>query len=146
MNTMRESYARIPFAGEYDGRLCQQGASTGQMFHRNRWWNVGKPLLYWFKRRYSINESDTDINIDYELRPDGTRSMNIPVRYIRRLDDPREINSDVLGSVMDFYEMSLNYENKSKALPLFLTAVDKLNQTGTTRTRQKTFLKGIVNR
>ena len=146
MATMRESYARIPFAGEYDGRLCQQGASTGQMFHRNRWWNIGKPLLYWFKRRYSINESDTDINIDYELRPDGTRSMNIPVRYIRRLDDPREINSDVLGSVMDFYEMSLNYENKSKALPLFLTAVDKLNQTGTTRTRQKTFLKGIVNR
>jgi hypothetical protein len=97
------------------------------MFHRNRWWNIGRPLLYWFKRRYSINESDTDINIDYELRPDGTRSMNIPVRYIRRLDNPQEINSDVLGSVMDFYEMSLNYENKSKALPLFLTAVDKLN-------------------
>ena len=76
------------------------------MFHRNKWWNIGKPIMYWFRRHFGINESDTDINVDYELRPDGTRAMNIPVRYLRRLDNPNEINSDVLGSVMDFYEMS----------------------------------------
>lgn len=146
MDTMREGYENIPFAGTYDGRLPQQGATTGQMFHRNKWWNIGKPIMYWFRRHFGINESDTDINVDYELRPDGTRAMNIPVRYLRRLDNPNEINSDVLGSVMDFYEMSQNYKAKSKMLPLFLTAIDKLERANTNRDRQKTFLKGIVNR
>ena len=144
--TMRESYENIPFAGKYDDKLPQQGATIGQMFHRNKWWNIGKPLYYWAKRRFGINESDTDINIDYELRPDGRRSMNIPVRYIKRLDNPNEINSDLLGSVMDFYEMSQNYKNKSKALPLFLTALEKLESNVNNRDRQKTFLKGIINR
>jgi hypothetical protein len=116
------------------------------MFHRNQWWNIGKPIAFWFRRRFGVNESDTDINIDYELRPDGTRSMNIPVRYIRRLDNSNEINSDILGTVVNFYEMALNYENKSKALPTFLTAVDKLENASNNRTRQKTFLKGIINR
>lgn len=146
MDTMKESFANIPFAGDYDGRLPQQGAYTSQMFHRNKWWNIGKPLAYWFKRRYSVNEQDTDINVDYELRPDGTRSMNVPVRYLKRLDNSNEINSDILGSVMDFYEMSINYKNKSEALPTFLTAIDKLEHSSNNRTRQKTFLKGIVNR
>ena len=31
-------------------------------------------------------------------------------------------------------------------LPLFLTAIDKLERANTNRDRQKTFLKGIVNR
>lgn len=146
IETMKDSYQNIPFAGTFDGRLPQQGATTGQMFHRNKWWNIGKPIVYWFKRHFGINESDTDINIDYELRPDGTRSMNIPVRYIRRLDNSNEINSDILGTVINFYEMSLNYKNKSEAIPTFLTAIDKLESSTNNRTRQKTFLKGIVNR
>jgi hypothetical protein len=29
LETMKESYQRIPFAGTYDGRLPQQGATTG---------------------------------------------------------------------------------------------------------------------
>lgn len=116
------------------------------MFHRNNWWNIGKPILYWFRRNFGVHESDTDINVDYELRPDGTRSMNIPVRYIRRLDNPNEINSDILGSVINFYEMSLNYKYKSEAIPTFLTAIEKLESNTNNRTRQKTFLKGIVNR
>lgn len=146
IDTMKETYENVPFMGQYDGRLPQQGATTGQMFHRNKWWNIGKPIVYWAKRRWSINESDADINIDYELRPDGSRSMNIPVRYFRRLDNSNEINSDILGSIMDFYQMGINYKNKSKALPVFLTAIEKLEGVSNNRTRQKTFLKGIVNR
>lgn len=146
LDTMKETYENVPFMGHHDGRLPQQGATTGQMFHRNRWWNIGKPLAYWARRHYGVNESDADINVDYELRPDGSRSMNIPIRYFKRLDDSNEINSDLLGSVMDFYEMGLNYKNKSKALPVFLTAIEKLEGSANSRTRQKTFLKGIVNR
>jgi hypothetical protein len=42
--------------------------------------------------------------------------MNIPVRYIRRLNNPADINTDILGSVIDFYTMSVNFKNKSKNL------------------------------
>ena len=31
------------------------------------------------------SETDIEINIDFQLRPDGSRSMNIPVRYIMTL-------------------------------------------------------------
>lgn len=149
VNTMKESYENIPFLGRYDQRLPQEGATTGQMFHRSQWWKPWKPLAYWRKRTFDINESDTDINIDYELRPDGTRSMNIPVRYISRLADPNQINSDIFGSIISFYEMSINYKNKSKQLPMMLTVVDKLNENrrkNNTRDRQSTVLKGLINR
>ena len=148
VNTMKESYKNIPFLGQYDDRLPQEGATTGQMFHRSQWWKPWKPLIYWKKRTFDINESDTDINIDYELRPDGTRSMNIPVRYISRLSDPNQINSDIFGSIISFYEMSINYKNKSKHLPMMLTVIDKLNNNRkiNSRDRQSTVLKGLVNR
>lgn len=163
-STMEEAYKNIPFAGNYDGRLPQKGATTRQMFHRKDCWNiielrnirkpwkllkpwkVFKPFVYWFKRAFTVNESDVDINIDYELRPDGSRSMNIPIRFIRRLDNPNEINSDVLGTVIEFYEMSVNYKNKSEVLPVFLTAVEKLGRQNVVRNRQKKFLQGVVNR
>ena len=112
---MKEAYANIPFAGKYDGRLVQKSGTVRQVYLSNPW-NPLRPLLYWAKRLFFINETDTEINIDYQLRPDGTRSMNIPVRYIRRLDDPRKINTDILSSVIDFYTMSVNYKNKSKHL------------------------------
>ena len=79
----------------------------------------GKNFGYMWNRNFTINETDTDINNDFELRPDGTRSMNIPIRYIKRLEDSKAITSDIFGSVMRFYEMAINYNLKSKKLPLF---------------------------
>lgn len=144
VDTMREAYESIPFAGKYDGRLPQIGALALQMMYR-----IGprKALGYFFKRNYFVpNESDVDINSDYEVRPDGTRSMNIPVRFIRRLDDPNYINSDVFGSVMQFYEMALNYNMKVGTLPIFQTYLDKLKSNSSNNIRQRNFLKGIINR
>lgn len=148
LNVMKMSYENMPFLGKYDGRLVQKGATTRQMRHRENWWNPLKPFVYWFKRHFFINESDVDINVDYELRPDGTRAMNIPVRYVRRLDNPTEINSDLMGNVIDFYEMSVNYKKKSEKLPLMNSIISRLEGTSkeTSRKNQTSFAKGIVNR
>lgn len=181
LNTMKQSYANIPFAGKHDGRLVQRGAYTGQLYQRDILTNglfgtigaavgaaagsaipvVGtaiggtigalagasiKPLMYWLGRTFYINESDNDINIDFQLRPDGSRSMNIPVRYIKRLENQSNVNTDILGTVIEFYQMSLNYKYKSEKLPIVQSIVHNVSNSNTGRTGQLNALKGIVNR
>lgn len=145
VETMNDSYKLIPFLREYDYRLPQIGASS-KMYGWRHPFAFGKNFGYMWNRNFTINETDTDINNDFELRPDGTRSMNIPIRYIQRLEDSKTITSDVFGSVMRFYEMAINYNLKSKKLPLFQTVIDKLKSNNTTRQNQLHLLQGIVNR
>jgi hypothetical protein len=142
---MKQAYANIPFAGQYDGRLVQKSGTARQVYLTNPW-NPLKPLWYWAKRLFFINDTDTEINIDYQLRPDGSRSMNIPVRYIRRLNNPREINTDILGSVIDFYTMSVNYKNKSRHLSEVQTILYRTELGNKNRKGQINAIKGIINR
>ena len=128
IKTMKMSYKNIPSAGKFDYKLPQQGATLGQMLSRN-WFNSG--WKDYFKRKFYITDDD-NTNIEYETRPDGTRSQYIPIRWLRRLDNPRMINSDVLGSVMDFYKMSENYKTRQQSLPL----VQSLMEPGLERVRK----------
>lgn len=185
LNTMKQSYDNIPFAGKHDGRLVQKGGYTGQLYQRDLVINglfggigtaigaaagsiipvagtaVGgiigsiagglagmsiRPLMYWLSRTFYVNESDNDINIDFQLRPDGSRSMNIPVRYIKRLERQNGINTDVLGTVIEFYQMALNYKYKSEKLPVVQSIIHNVSNSNTGRTGQLNALKGILNR
>ena len=67
----------------------------------------------------SLMERSTDVstNIDLPRRPDGSIVNNIPIRFIKRLEDPRLISTDIIGSVMMFYDMALNFKLKSEKLP-----------------------------
>lgn len=145
METMQEAWSNIGFLHEYDNRLPQIGATSRQFGWRHPF-SILKNGAYMFSRNFSITEVDTDVNSDFELRPDGTRSMNVPVRYIQRLADPTSITGDVFGSVMKFYEMSLNYKYKTKMLPLFQTIYNKLKSNDSLHTGQRDFLRGMINR
>ena len=185
LNTMKDAYQNIPFAGKHDGRLVQKGGYTGQLWQRDILSNglfgligagigsaVGSvvpvagtaiggligtiggaiagmsmnSILYWLGRTFYVNESDNDINIDFQLRPDGSRSMNIPVRYIKRIENQRNINTDILGTVIEFYNMSLNYKYKSEKLPVVQSIIHNVSNSNTGRTGQLNALKGIMNR
>lgn len=119
-----------------------------------REWKMFQPLRavrhavsYHFARKWGLpNESDEDINMDFETRPDGSRSLNIPIRYIKRLDNPRMISSDILGSVMKFYQMSVNYTEKANHLPLFNTFLEKFKSNESHNERQKNVLAGMISR
>jgi hypothetical protein len=67
----------------------------------------------------NLMEKDTDVSTNWDLprRPDGTIVSNIPVRFVKRLEDPSIISSDVIGSVLLYYDMALNYKLKSEKLP-----------------------------
>lgn len=166
---------RLPQRGASSQQLLWRNALKGQYFKTSDYqWSkknrvtrgisatidfLLKPLRDWAifnplrALRYNIarnwgspNETDEDINLDYETRPDGTRSMNIPIRYIQRIPDPTQINSDVLGGVMSFYQMSLNYKEKTDKLPLFNTVLARLDSNVSNNTRQRSMVRGMINR
>lgn len=80
----------------------------------------GTALSYPFRKlgvTYSETEEDVSTNMDLARRPDGTVVNNIPIRFVRKLANPTVQSTDVLGSVIMFYDMACNYKNKSKNLP-----------------------------
>ena len=139
IETMKEAWSKIPFLGDYDYRLPQQKARTSTaMFRRkNIFKSAWNELNYWF----NPNELDVDINDDYEMVPDGRGGMSrrqfVPIRYVKRLEHPEYISSDLVHTVQQFYEMAVGYQNKTAALPILQLFQQRLNSNGSTRQAQK---------
>ena len=58
----------------------------------------------------SITENDVQFNESFAVRPDGSEVETIPIRFVRRLKDPSAVSTDLIHSVVSFYEMALNYK------------------------------------
>lgn len=131
---MKTSYEGIPFLGQYDGRAAQIGARTGQILGR-KWYNIPRLLKNigeFFRREFEIVETDTDFlqqDDGYNRRPDGSIVQNIPIRFVKRLDNPEYISSDVVGSALKFFEMSTNYKIKTERAPKMNTILSELSKT-----------------
>lgn len=124
--TMNESWSKFPFLHEYDYRLPQMRGRTGQILGRRR--NVFKSIGYQFSSWWEINETDEWMNNDYQTRPDGSRIDFVPIRFIKRLERPEYISSDVVGSTISFFEMAKNFEVKSKVASQFEAYLTKFEQ------------------
>jgi len=73
-------------------------------------------IKYSFRKfgvKYAETTDDVSTNTDLARRPDGTVVNNIPIRFINKLDNPAVQTTDVLGSVIMFYDMACNYASKS---------------------------------
>lgn len=92
-------------------------------------------LSYPFRKfgvKYAETEDDVSTNTDLARRPDGTVVNNIPIRFINRLSNRATQSTDVLGSVIMYYDMACNYASKSKNLPtleLIKFAIDPARNT-----------------
>jgi hypothetical protein len=92
-------------------------------------------LSYPFRKfgvKYAETEDDVSTNADLARRPDGTVVNNIPIRFINRLSNRATQSTDVLGSVIMYYDMACNYASKSKNLPtleLIKFAIDPARNT-----------------
>ena len=126
LKTMNESWSKFPFLHEYDYRLPQMRGRTGQILGRRR--NIFKSIGYQLASWWEINETDEWMNNDYQTRPDGSRIDFVPIRFIKRLEKPEFISSDVVGSVISFYEMANNFEVKSKMVGKFETYLTKFEK------------------
>lgn len=76
-----------------------------------------------------LMEKDQDVSTNWDLprRPDGTVVNNIPLRFVKRLEDPSIISSDIIGSVLMYYDMALNFKLKSENLPALELMQEAIN-------------------
>jgi hypothetical protein len=119
LETIAESNSLIPNTRNNSNyRLPQIGASSMTVWSRNHAYNPIPAVQYAFDRTFNVNETDTEINDDFYTLPDGTRINNVPLRYIQMLDYPETITADVVGSVIAYYDMAVNFDLKSKAAPV----------------------------
>ena len=86
-----------------------------------------------------LAERDLDVSTNWDLprRPDGTIISNIPIRFVKRLKDPSIISSDVIGSVLMYYDMALNYKLKSENLPSLELLAEAINPERSTDGKKK---------
>ena len=109
---MRDANNRISFfETNRDGRLPQ--ISGRMMATLARADNKFEALKYIVKDSFMVKDDDVDYVEEYQYRNDGTPIKLVPTRFIKQLDNPAMITSDVVGSVIQFIEMSRNYQNMS---------------------------------
>ena len=121
-DTMDEANSKIPNKSLYrDGRLPQISGRTMSVLSNTlmaKEWSTA--LKYPFRKfgvKYSETDTDVTTNMDLARRPDGSVVNNIPIRFVEKLPNPAVQTTDVLGSVIMYYDMACNYLNKSKNLP-----------------------------
>jgi hypothetical protein len=81
----------------------------------------------------AIKDDDVDFVEEYALRPDNTPIKHIPTRFIKMLDDPSMITSDVVGSVIEYFSMADNFNEMSKVsddLEMILSRLSQLEIKG----------------
>ena len=102
--------------------------ATGELFSA-----MGYALKDTFTAQYAEQQGDVTTNMDVSRRPDGSIVNNIPIRFVQRLQNPALQSTDVLGSVMLYYDMAVNFDLKSQklaSLELIEEAIDPSQSAG----------------
>lgn len=99
---------------------------------------IAKSIGYAAGQFYQINETDTEFDMsmsdDLAMRPDGTKVGVIPIRYVKTLDDPEHISTDIIGSVMSYWMMAENFRLVSQLTPDLELIHESVNNGTTTDT------------
>ena len=122
-STMDEANSMIPQRSLYrDGLLPQITGHRMSLIGRNLtsksnlFATLGYAIQDTFGYKYSETDGEATTNMDIPRRPDGTYVNNIPIRYVRRIEDRRLLTTDVVGSIIEFYNMAYNFKHKSENL------------------------------
>lgn len=133
MSTMDEANSMIPTRATERSYLMPQITARGmQMLGRSRsildlQSGIGYMFQDVFTAKFAEKDGDVSTNWDLPRRPDGTVVNNIPIRFIKRLENPALVSSDVIGSVMLYYDMATNYSLKSENLPALELMKEAIN-------------------
>jgi hypothetical protein len=83
----------------------------GRSFTNHKFWStIGYCIQDIAGKTYAESDKDATTNIDLPRRPDGSIVNNIPIRYVNRLNNRALLSTDVLGSIIEYYNMATNFE------------------------------------
>lgn len=110
----------LRYANKY--KLPQiEGGSWTQIRSKD---NFLKGITYAAQDLYTVKDDDDRYMIENAKRSDGSLVKLIPTRYIKMLDNPDAITNDIVGSIIHYYKMAVNYEKMSEAAPELELALD----------------------
>ena len=70
---------------------------------------------------YDMFSKIRDYNEEIAVKPNGDPVYTIPLRWIRKLENPEDTCTDIIGVVTQYYQMALNYHVMSEFAPLVET-------------------------
>lgn len=78
--------------------------------------NAGEAIDKIWQSITGVQENDSEMRSQNEwiTNPDGTRTLDVPRRFYRPLDDPSTITTDITGAVKLFVRSTNNYNNSKK--------------------------------
>lgn len=113
LSTMEEANKLISyFTSTNNYKLPQIEARMLQALSRSN--GVLDALGYVFNDTVTTKSDDTDYVDEFLVKPNGQPLKLIPTRYIKMLDNPNNISTDAVGSVIQYYNMALNYSGMSE--------------------------------
>ena len=115
--TMQEARNAIPYIKDNRNtdvqRAPQVYASTMANISRTNLSSLFKKLGYFWSRLSKVDDNTQYINnMELVTRPDGSIVHNIPIRFLK-CEHPESISSDLVSSVSMFYNMAMNFKQKS---------------------------------
>lgn len=100
----------MQFANDY--RMPQIPARFMQSLSRKD--GILGKLGYVFEDFATTKDDDLDFVEEFSTMPNGDPIKVIPTRFIKPLDDPNIISTDAVASVVQYYNMAVNYHNMSE--------------------------------
>lgn len=84
----------------------------------NMWHYISKKGIISGSRDYmfdhlGITDNDTEFGVKANTMPDGTEILLVPTQYTSMLSDQSVMTTDLVGALMRYYRMAVNYKNKS---------------------------------
>lgn len=114
----------LRYANKY--KLPQiEGGSWTQIRSKD---NFLKGIAYAAQDLYTVKDDDDGYMIENAKRSDGSLVKLIPTRYIKMLDNPDAITNDLVGSIIHYYKMAVNYEKMSEVAPELELALDFISR------------------
>lgn len=113
LSTMEEANKLISyFTSTNNYKMPQIEARMLQALSRSN--GVLDALGYAFNDIITTKSDDTDYVDEFLVKPNGQPLKLIPTRYIKMLDNTNNISTDAVGSVIQYYNMALNYSGMSE--------------------------------
>lgn len=113
LSTMEEANKLISyFTSTNNYKMPQIEARMLQVLSRSN--GVLDALGYAFNDVITTKSDDTDYVDEFLVKPNGQPLKLIPTRYIKMLDNTNNISTDAVGSVIQYYNMALNYSGMSE--------------------------------
>lgn len=75
----------------------------------------------YFADKVEMRDDDIEYKPSSQMykRPDGSPLRTIPKHYVQKLPQPGSISRDLIGILMQYYKMGVNYKVKSQNMPIY---------------------------